>query len=168
MELGFTGTLKEIKEIRRNEYKNWVNKKIREKAFNYLLGKQRSKGKEINYREFHMAEYLLPNDVFKDVEDQRYLFAIRNRMIDIPINFGNQSKCFCGEKETMSHIYNYRKMNENQERIEFEKVFNEKLPEQEQIFKEFRNNMKIRENNTHVIDNNQSTNLCTDISNGNT
>ena len=64
--------------------------------------------------------------------------------------------------------YDGRKMNEKQERIEFEKVFNGKLSEQEQILKEFRNNMKIRENNTHVIDNNQSANLCTDISNGNT
>ena len=89
-------------------------------------------------------------------------------MIDIPMNFGNQSKCFCGEKETMSHIYNCRKMNEKQERIEFEKVFNGKLSEQEQILKEFRKNMKIRENNTHVIDYNQSAKLCIDFSNGNT
>ena len=115
-----------------------------------------------------MAEYLLPNDTLKDVEEQRYLFAIRNRMIDIPMNFGKQSNCFCGEKETMSHIYNCRIMNEQQERIEFEKVFNGKLLEQEQILNGFRNNMKIRENNTHVIDINQSANFCTDFSNGNT
>ena len=45
-------------------------------------------------------------------------------MIHIPTNFGKESKCFCGEKETMSHLYNCRKMNKKQERIEFENYQN--------------------------------------------
>ena len=30
-----------------------------------------------------MANYLLPNENIKSIEDQRYLFAVRNEMIDI-------------------------------------------------------------------------------------
>ena len=71
-----------------------------------------------------MAEYLLQHNLSKDIEDQRYLFAMKNRMIHIPTNFGKESKCFCGEKETMSHLYNCRKMNKKQERIEFENYQN--------------------------------------------
>ena len=45
-------------------------------------------------------------------------------MFHIFTNFGKESKCFCGEKETMSHICNCRKMIDKQERIEFQKVLN--------------------------------------------
>ena len=68
----------------------------------------------------------------------------------------------------MSHIYNCRKINKKKEIIEFEKVFNGKLLEQENFLKGFRRNMETRENNIHEIDKNQSANFCTDFSNGNT
>ena len=60
---------------------------------------------EIRYEEFQMAEYLLPNETLKNIEDQQYLFAMRNKMIEIPANIGKEEKCICGETENMSHVY---------------------------------------------------------------
>ena len=68
------------------------------------MSKQRSKGKDINYKEYQMSDYLLPNENLNNIEDQRYLFAIRNKMIDIPSNFGKESKCICGEMENMTSV----------------------------------------------------------------
>ena len=47
-------------------------------------------------------------------------------MIKIPTNFGKESTCFCGKNETMSHIYYCERINKEQERIDFEKVYNGK------------------------------------------
>ena len=78
--------------------------KIKENALEYLLGKKGSKGSEIDYSELEMANYLLPlNDKLKIEEEQR-LFAIRNRMIEIPNNFGKSEICYCGEQENMLHV----------------------------------------------------------------
>ena len=60
--LGIYETLEEIKKITKKQFRNQINKKIRENAFNYLKSKQKKKGGEIKYTEFEMAEYLMPND----------------------------------------------------------------------------------------------------------
>ena len=102
-DIGFKEPLKEIKEMKTFKFRKIVKERLKEKAFKYLLNKQRNKGKEIKYNEFQMAEYLLPNEILKSIEDQRYLFAIRNKMIEIPANFGKYEKCIRGENEKMSH-----------------------------------------------------------------
>ena len=136
--------------------------KLKENSFKHLMKKQRNKGKEITYKEFQIAEYLMPNETMKNVEDQRYLFAIRNKMINIPANIGKQEKCICGDIEKMSHIYYcYGK----EEKLPYENVYNGKLKDQEKIMNIFRNNMKIRETIIHEIAG-RSTNFCPDISNG--
>merc|ERR1711954_604984 len=143
------------------KFKKIVTARLKEKAFNYLLNKQGIKGREIKYNEFQMAEYLLPNETLKSIEDQRYLFAIRNKMIEIPSNIGKEEKCIRGKIESMSHIY-YCYGGEKE--IHYEKVYNGKLIEQEKILNSFRDNMKIRETKVHEIAS-RSTNFCNDISN---
>ena len=70
-----------------------------------------SKGIEIVYNEIKMADYLMPNREIITIEDKRYIFAIRNRMIQIPTNFPlkneniNENCEICGEKEKMEHLY---------------------------------------------------------------
>ena len=66
-----------------------------------------SKGIEIEYSSLKMAEYLLPNDDLT-ITEQRHIFSIRNRMINIENNFrGKLEKkiCICGEYEDMQHFY---------------------------------------------------------------
>ena len=45
-----------------NKYTAIVKKKCEESAYTYLMKKKGKKGKEINYPEIQMSEYLLPND----------------------------------------------------------------------------------------------------------
>ena len=68
--------------------------------------------------------------------------------------------------ENMSHIYNCRKINNEENSVKFEKIYNGKLEEQVTIMKKFRNNMGIREKYIHVIAS-RSANICKVISNGN-
>ena len=101
-------SFEDIKKINQNTYNNIVKQKCRESAYKYLMKKRGSKGSEIEYPQIEMAQYLAPNK-FLTIDEQRQLFAVRNRMVDIPSNFctkeNNLSKCVCQEKEDMQHIY---------------------------------------------------------------
>ena len=55
-------------------------------------------------------------------------------MIDIPSNYGKNSNYKCGEKETMSYIYKCNLLNKTKENINFEKIYNGRLTEQEEIW----------------------------------
>ena len=73
------------------------------------------------------------------------MFAVRNRMVNIPSNFGNKSKCECGENEDTSHIYECETLSENRKhRIEFVKIFNGSLQEKVEVFNKFSENMITR------------------------
>ena len=60
-----------------------------------------------------MADYLTPSDKELLITDKKYIFAIRNRMIEIPTNFpsknrNNDENCRkCGDIETMKPLYIY-------------------------------------------------------------
>ena len=74
------------------------------KAFEYLVNKRGSKGQEIYYSELKMAEYLLPGYENISIDEQRSIFSIRNRMIEIPENFlagKDKEICCCGKEENM-------------------------------------------------------------------
>ena len=102
------------------------------------------------------------SETMKNIEDQRYLFAMRNKMIEIPANIGKEENCICGKMENMSHIYYCYGTKEN---LPYEKLYNGKLKEQETIMRRFRNNMEIRKKLIHEIAG-RSANFCKDISNG--
>ena len=85
-----------------------LKESIKNKAFQYLLDKRGSKGMQIKYLFLKMAEYLVPNNVKLSISAQRYMFAIRNRMVQIKNNFSNKiSKdlCFCGHIDNQERIY---------------------------------------------------------------
>ena len=54
-------TFDNIKSMKKNEFKKVLKESIKKKAFEYLLHKQGSKGKEVKYSSLKMAEYLSPN-----------------------------------------------------------------------------------------------------------
>ena len=60
---------------------------MKKNAFRYLNNKRGKKGEEIEYSCLEMCEYLLPTNNILTIEQKREMFAIRNRMIDIPNNF---------------------------------------------------------------------------------
>ena len=65
-----------------------------------------------------MAEYLMPGYQNITLDEQRSIFSLRNRMVNIPSNFpkgeNEVTMCPCGKTETMSHIshahYGVKKM----------------------------------------------------------
>ena len=72
------------------------------------------------------------------------MYATRNRMVDIPQNFGGKENCICGNEETMSHIYSYEYLNIEETELEYEKIFNGNITEQISMFRRFENNLKAR------------------------
>ena len=127
---------------------NIVKEKCRESAYKYLMKKRGSKGSEIEYSRIEMAQYLLPNKNLT-IDEQRELFAVRNRMVDIPSNFStkenNLSKCVCQQKEDMQHIYICEYLNTEEPKETFEKLFSKNVKRESSVFERFENNMKIRE-----------------------
>ena len=95
-----------------------------------------------------MASYLLPFNNCLTIDEKRELFAIKNRMINIPYNFSSKSehKCECGQIETMSHIYHCELYNgESQPTLPYEKIFCGNLNEEIEVFRKFKQNLEKRE-----------------------
>ena len=96
-----------------------------------------------------MAEYLSPNYEQLSLNDQRYIFAIRNRMIEIEHNFRKQlleEKCICGEQITQQHIYSCQNYDKNIEYLPYERIFEENVNIQKQIYLRFKKNYENRKN----------------------
>jgi hypothetical protein len=107
-ELKIEKSLDEIREMSDMKYKNLLNDRVRKTAFTYLTVKQRSKGGDISYSDLHMAEYLMPNSNIQSNTVKREIFAIRNKMANIPANYSSskiEHKCKCGMREDMEHVY---------------------------------------------------------------
>ena len=97
-----------------------------------------------------MSEYLLPNEEIKCIDDQRNIFAIRNRMVEIPANFSRNKSiktCECGTIETMEHIYICENWNKNSkhEKIPYQAVFSNNVSKQLKVSKQFFHNLEERE-----------------------
>ena len=87
-----------------------------------------------------------------NIEQQREMFSIRNKMVNIPANFSSkdETKCICGEKEDLSHIYECIKLNnKKQQFIPYEKIHNGNLLEQISVYKKVSENLKTREKQCH-------------------
>ena len=94
-----------------------------------------------------MAEYLSPNHEKLSISAQRYIFAIRNRMIDIENNFPNKmpkKPCFCGKLEDQEHIYSCELLNEKKETIEYNRIFEDNVNAQKKVYEKFRTNFERR------------------------
>ena len=69
-------------------------------------------------------------------------------MVNISYNFPQNNTidlCYCGELETMEHIYNCKLLNKEDSIISYNKIFNGNIGEQVTILRRFETNMKERE-----------------------
>ena len=141
-------SLEEIKSLSLNQFRNLLDKSINIKALEYLLQKRGSKGIEMKYPCIKMAEYLLPHNEGLSISDQRYIFSIRNRMIQISENFPmNQTEtiCCCGNSETMIHIYSCKYLNMENVNVIYKKIFEDNVKNQKQVYQRFKQNFDRRE-----------------------
>ena len=61
-ELRIDESLEEIKQMTKLKFNKLLKQRINENAVKYLTEKQGTKGKEIDYSNITMADYLLPNN----------------------------------------------------------------------------------------------------------
>ena len=122
----------------------------RKNAFQYLISKKGSKGKENSESELSMAEYLLPSNTALTISERQQMFAVKNRMVEIPANFPNpkiENICICGEKEDMKHIYQCETINDGEQPVlKYEKIFEGNICEQIEVFRKFERNFENRKN----------------------
>ena len=137
-------SLEEIKNMKKNEYKNMLKRSVEKKAFEYLQLKRGTKGNEIEYKNLEMSEFLLPFNSKLNINEKRKLFEIRNRMTSIPNNFGKEEKCVCGKMENISHIYSCEILNEKKTTISYNEIYNGNLNNQIEIFRRIENNLDER------------------------
>ena len=158
--LSLTNTLEDIKNMSKEEFKTILKQRIQKVAFQHLKDKQGSKGSEIQYSDLEMPDYLRPNNKGLSIDDQRYIFEMRNRMVNLPANFGSMSQCVCSENEDMSHIYYCRYLNYKEEETQqkYEEIFSNNLNNQLKVLRRFQTNMNERnkqrnnsEKSHHVI-----------------
>ena len=146
MELGISDSLEEIKNMKTNKYKNLVKSRIEKNALEYLESKRGTKGHEIRYTSLEMSVYLLPINSQLNIDEKRKMFALRNQMIRIPINFGEKDeKCVCGKIETMPHIYNCEYLNGKKSKIIYNELYNGNLINQINIFRRMEENIEKRQ-----------------------
>ena len=149
-------TFEEIRKIPKQKYTVLLKERVRKNAFKYLLEKRGKKGSEIKYSYLEMADYFLPFNNCLTIEEKCELFAVKNRMINIPYNFSSkcEPKCKCGKNENMLHIYQcelYKK--EKQPLFPYEKIFNGNLKEQIEVYRKFKQNLQTREEIKEKISN---------------
>ena len=148
-EFEITMSLDEIKNLTKLQLTKLLKNKVKENAFRYLMQKRGQKGGEISYNKLEMAEYLLPYNASLTIEQKCELFAVKNRMTQIPYNFPKtkeKHKCWCSEIEDMNHIYNCLLYgNDKKESISYNKIYNGKLEEQIEVFTIFKQKLKQRE-----------------------
>ena len=147
-EFRITESMEEIKLMTKKKFNSILKERVTENGIKYLKEKQGKKGKEINYSGLNMAEYLSPNNEELSVDKKRKMFAVRNRMVDIPANFPKpnvENKCFCGEIEDMLHIYNCEFFNSKQQKLPFEKIFSGNMKHQIEVYRSFEENLEKRE-----------------------
>ena len=99
----------------------------------------------------------MPNNELS-IEEKRKIFAIRNKMLNIPSNFvsrkKNESKCICNEQETMRHIYECELLNEEKADEKFEHIYEENILKQKKILKRMEYNLDEKKRlvmENHVI-----------------
>ena len=133
-------SLTELEEIDVKQFKRILEKSIKIKSFEYLMERRGRKGIEVHYSSLKMAEYLLPNDELS-ITEKRYIFSMRNRMINIENNFrGKMEKktCICGEYEDMNHIYSCKIKNSQIEKVPYKMIFGNDIKQMKIISERFR------------------------------
>ena len=103
-----------------------------------------------------MQKYLKPSSESVKVEDSQFIFKSRCKMINLKMNFKRKHETHgcraCRKhKETQDHVYDQSKTlielsKEQNENIEYKKLFNGTVKDQMKIAEQFRQNLKILEN----------------------
>ena len=90
----------DIQSMPKNSFKNFIKKKMREAAFEYLsiLKKKHTKVEGINYDSLKNQAYFSADDCEKSIQNIQNLFKIRARMLEVKTNMkGSHNEYNCDE-----------------------------------------------------------------------
>ena len=93
-------------------------------------------------------QHTLCNSSGLTIGEKQEIFAIRNRMTNIPANFKSNmgtNKCVCGHTEHMAHIYECKYLNNNKITMNYENIYKDNVENVKIVLKRFRTNMEKRE-----------------------
>ena len=104
-----------------------------------------------------MSEFLLPDSTFSN-DTKREVFAIRNKMVNIPANFSSklEHECLCGEKENMEHVYSCKVLTTEKIDIHYENIYSENTHQISEVHRRFQINLKRREQLLNEIEEKQN------------
>ena len=75
VEYDIAKSIQEVKAVKKSIYEKIINDKIQEEAFQYLKGKIKSKGSQIDYgARLNMQDYMKPNNVLNFKEQIEFFF----------------------------------------------------------------------------------------------
>ena len=97
-----------------------------------------------------MAKYFSPNESKLSISDKKYIFAMRNKMIQIHGNFSsrnfqNNCKAGCPDTETMEHIYHCKIYTKDTEITKYEHIYKENMKNMTTVFYHMKENLKLRD-----------------------
>ena len=125
-------SLDEISRLTKYSLKNLLNKKSDAKVLNSLNSQKGNKVNQIKHKKLEMQKYLLPNTM--SIEQQKFLFQLRSRMLDFKINFkGGQTNLTCDLCQ--NHIDDQESLLTCEKLIDHTSITNN-LPKYEDIFSE--------------------------------
>ena len=91
----------------------------------------------MNDLKIKMTQYLMPNDEQLTIDGKRYIFAMRNRMVNVPVYLSlNQCKLKCASGRGVKQILMWI--------LEHTYIFSDNV--KQQVYKRLESNFEIREN----------------------
>ena len=143
-------SLEEIKNIKQVSFEHLIKERIHEKTLERLenLKNSHSKVKDIEYEIIKMQKYLQPNNIRISREETQLIFKLRCRVTNVKTNMRNMySEVICDacgiQEESQKHIIQEcLKLNENNDSIKYEKIYNGSVSEKVEIAIKFEENFK--------------------------
>ena len=125
-------SLDEISRLKKYSLKNLLNKKSDAQVLNSLNSQKGNKVNQIEHKKLEMQKYLQPNTM--SIEQQKFLFQLRSRMLDFKINFkGGQTNLTCDLCQ--NHIDDQESLLTCEKLIDHTSI-TKNLPKYEDIFSE--------------------------------
>ena len=146
--------IEDIKRMSKNKFKRHINKKIECAALKYLKSMIKTKGKELDYTQLEIQEYLTPEADLKLYEKQD-IFKIRSRMVDVKENMKGKHvnfKCEACKKigkrktETQEHVYKCKQLNKERNTVSYKQIFGNNIHNIKKVMNRMNENIKTRKN----------------------
>ena len=136
--------------MKKQEFRRLLNQKVEDKTLEKLeiIKRSHSKVEKIEHDSLNIQKYLQPNTTNIKREEAQLIFKLRCRVTKVKNNMrGNYDSLYCRgckiAEESQKHIVQECKiLNEDSQKIEYEKIFNGTIQDKLKIARRFQENYK--------------------------